>query len=203
MTLYITKNGQQLGPYSIAEAQNLVAAGTLQPTDWAWHDGIPTWIPLQQIPGFASAAAPPGAPVPRAERPVMVWVISLFYFVCTPFSLLMLALIPLMLSGAFPIPEAQRDYFESQTWFDYALSGVALIVNLAAAILLFMLRRPALYFFVGTFVFGLLMVVYNIVAKNWLEAVGVPGLVGAFFGWGINIAIILYVWHLFKKGVLR
>ena len=35
MTLYIAKNGQRLGPYTVAEAQNFLAAGTLQPGDLA------------------------------------------------------------------------------------------------------------------------------------------------------------------------
>ena len=61
MAIYISKNGQQLGPYSIADAQNLVRSGNLLETDWAWYEGLANWIPLNQIPGFVSA--PPPAPV--------------------------------------------------------------------------------------------------------------------------------------------
>jgi uncharacterized protein DUF4339 len=203
MTLYITKNGQQLGPYSLAEAQSLVTAGTLQATDWAWYEGLTAWIPLHQVPGFVSATVSPDAPVPRAERPVLVWVISLFYFVCTPFSLLSLALIPFMASGTIPVQDAQRHYFESLGYFDYAISIIAVFVNIAGAVLLFMLRRAAFYVFAGSFAVGLLMTIYNIIAKNWIEAIGIPGLIGAFVGFGINIAVVLYIWHLFRKGVLR
>src|SRR5260221_2076502 len=67
MALYINKDGQQLGPYSVAEAQTLLRSGTVAATDWAWQEGLPTWIPLHQIPGFVSVPpAPPVPPVPTA-----------------------------------------------------------------------------------------------------------------------------------------
>jgi Zn-dependent protease len=62
MRLYITWNGQQLGPYSLAEAQNQLRAGTLAATDLAWQEGLPNWIPLYQIPGFVFV--PPAPPTP-------------------------------------------------------------------------------------------------------------------------------------------
>ena len=61
--LYISKSGQQLGPYSIAEVQDLIRTGKVAVADWAWHEGLPNWIPLNQIPGFGSAL-PPAPPVP-------------------------------------------------------------------------------------------------------------------------------------------
>src|ERR1700761_3084111 len=52
MTLYITRNGQQLGPYSLEQTQQFVAAGNLVLTDLAWYERLATWIPLAQVPGF-------------------------------------------------------------------------------------------------------------------------------------------------------
>jgi Zn-dependent protease len=67
MALYINKNGEQLGPYSLEEAQRLLRSGTLTETDWAWCDGLPDWVALRQIPGFAaSPQASPPPPVPTA-----------------------------------------------------------------------------------------------------------------------------------------
>lgn len=63
--LYISKGGQQLGPYSIDEARNLILAGNIAATDWAWHEGLPNWIPLNQMPGFGSIL-PPAPPIPTA-----------------------------------------------------------------------------------------------------------------------------------------
>jgi hypothetical protein len=198
MTLFITKNGQKLGPYSFDEAQALVANGTLLSSDWAWYEGLPNWVPLDQVPGFATAG-----PRPSGGRPPLVWGISLFYFICTPFSLLSLLLIPVMLSGSFPLPKAQRAYFESLTYFDYIAPVITTIVNLTAATQLFRLKRSALYFFAASFVLGVLMIAYNIFARNWLQAMGIAGVIGGVFGLDITVAIILYVWHLFRKGVLH
>jgi len=64
MGIYVTKNGQQLGPYTMAEAQNLLRSGTLAATDLAWREGLPNWIPLYQVPGFVLVPpAPPPPPV--------------------------------------------------------------------------------------------------------------------------------------------
>jgi len=64
MAIYITKNGQQLGPYSMAEVQNLLRSGTLDITELAWQEGLPDWVPLHQIPGFVFVPpAPPAPPV--------------------------------------------------------------------------------------------------------------------------------------------
>jgi len=64
MAIYITKNGQQLGPYSVIEAQNLVRSGTVVDTDLAWQDGLANWVPLNQLPGFRYVP-PPAPAVPR------------------------------------------------------------------------------------------------------------------------------------------
>jgi Zn-dependent protease len=61
MSIYITRNGKQLGPYTVTEAQNLVLSGDLIDTDLAWQEGLANWIPLNQIPGFKFV--PPPAPV--------------------------------------------------------------------------------------------------------------------------------------------
>ena len=64
MSLLINKDGKQLGPFSLAEAQGLVRAGSISPTDWAWEDGASDWILLKDVPGFTVAAKP--APPPAA-----------------------------------------------------------------------------------------------------------------------------------------
>lgn len=214
MTLFVTKNGQQLGPYSLEQVQNLVANGTLVASDWAWYEGAPDWVQITQIPGFvlpittysgSTATSPTQTRTRRshAERPALVWVISIFYCFGAAFSLFSLALIPFMLSGAIPINDTQRTYFESQSFVDYGLTAVITLCNLTGAILLFMLRRQAIYFFATAFLSALCFTGYQIVAKNWFGAVGGAGMVGAFFGWGINLAIIGYVWSLVRKDILH
>lgn len=63
MGLLITKNGKQLGPYTLDEARAMVLAGKLSATDWAWPDGATTWMALKDIPGFATVPGPAAAGV--------------------------------------------------------------------------------------------------------------------------------------------
>lgn len=66
-----------------------------------------------------------------------------------------------------------------------------------------MLKRYAFHFFASRFGLGLIFVGYQIVAKNWLGAIGGPGLVGAGIEWSISVAIILYSNRLIKRGILK
>ena len=51
--ILISKDGKQLGPYTMESARSLVLAGTVKATDWAWVEGAKDWVPLNQLPGFA------------------------------------------------------------------------------------------------------------------------------------------------------
>lgn len=51
--ILISKDGKQLGPYTMEAARSLVLAGTVKATDWAWIEGATDWVPLNQLPGFA------------------------------------------------------------------------------------------------------------------------------------------------------
>jgi membrane protein YdbS with pleckstrin-like domain len=63
MPLLITKDGKQLGPYSLDEARALVLSGKLEADDWAWTDGATDWVALKDVPGFTqTATAKPPAP---------------------------------------------------------------------------------------------------------------------------------------------
>lgn len=65
MTVYVTKDGRQLGPYPIEQLRELVRQGQFSETDLAWHEGAPNWIPLLQVlrsfaPGPPSPSQHPG-----------------------------------------------------------------------------------------------------------------------------------------------
>lgn len=49
MQVTISRNGQELGPYSPEDIRRFLTDGALVPDDWAWHDGLSDWTPLQQI----------------------------------------------------------------------------------------------------------------------------------------------------------
>ena len=67
MDIHITRKGEQHGPYSEANAREMLAAGQLLPTDLAWHAGADGWKPLSEILG--AATQPPATPPPSPSPP--------------------------------------------------------------------------------------------------------------------------------------
>lgn len=61
--IHIGRDGVQQGPYTQEQVNAMLAGGQLRPTDQAWREGLPGWVPLSQLqgvilPGTGSAAAP-------------------------------------------------------------------------------------------------------------------------------------------------
>lgn len=59
-TWYYSVNGQQAGPVTQPELQQLIAQGMVKPQDLVWNQGMPNWIPAMQIPGLVPAGPQPG-----------------------------------------------------------------------------------------------------------------------------------------------
>jgi hypothetical protein len=125
MTLYISKNGERLGPYTIAEIQQLVANGTFHASDWAWYEGITEWILLQQVPGIVLTSAQGFVPAMGAttasptlsapvRRPILVWIICLLYFITIPLALISLAVMPYLLSFSVKMQQHANDEIQTQ-----------------------------------------------------------------------------------------
>lgn len=53
MQFYVLVNDEQQGPFSESQIKGYIAMGHFQPTDLAWHEGLPEWKPLQEFPQFA------------------------------------------------------------------------------------------------------------------------------------------------------
>ena len=73
MQIYIGKNGQQLGPFSLEEVNRKLADGSFAGTDLAWYEGAAGWAPLSGVPGVVIPQAPASTPAPAptpAPRPV-------------------------------------------------------------------------------------------------------------------------------------
>lgn len=56
MNWYYAVGGQQVGPLSEADFENLVKAGTIRPETLIWHEGLTEWRPYREI---ATVAPPP------------------------------------------------------------------------------------------------------------------------------------------------
>lgn len=66
MDWFYALNGQQQGPVTDAQLDELVRAGTLAPDTLVWHEGMAGWKPLSAA---RSAAAPSGALPPIVSEP--------------------------------------------------------------------------------------------------------------------------------------
>ncbi|MBL6763312.1 MAG: DUF1592 domain-containing protein [Verrucomicrobiae bacterium] len=72
MQIYIQRNGEDFGPYSLEEMNRYLAEGSMSPRDRAWHEGIEGWIPLAEVEGIV----PPdgdGMEVASASRGKKKW----------------------------------------------------------------------------------------------------------------------------------
>ena len=63
MSWYYAEAGQQRGPVTDTELEDLVKAGTVQPDTLIWRDGMPNWQSYSQVQG--GAAPPSAAPLPE------------------------------------------------------------------------------------------------------------------------------------------
>lgn len=62
MNIYISRNGQQLGPFNESDIRDKYYSGQLLPNDFGWYEGMANWQPLPQIISSLpqpTASAPP------------------------------------------------------------------------------------------------------------------------------------------------
>jgi hypothetical protein len=65
MRIHISKNGQNIGQFELAEVNRMLQSGQISPSDLAWQEGMQEWMQVGRFPGAISAAPPiPGTPPP-------------------------------------------------------------------------------------------------------------------------------------------
>jgi type II secretory pathway pseudopilin PulG len=111
MQIYIQQKGLQTGPYPIEQARAGLASGLYQPSDLAWYEGAPQWLPLSEVPGISGAVPPviPGsglAPGAAARSsPLAVWSLVLGIL---SFLLAGLTAIPAVICGHMALGRIKR-----------------------------------------------------------------------------------------------
>lgn len=66
---YYGKSGQQYGPVDESTLRARIATGEVGRSDLIWCEGMPSWLPLREMPEFFEAAAPPPMPT-SSDGPV-------------------------------------------------------------------------------------------------------------------------------------
>lgn len=64
--IYIYKNGQSQGPYTINQIKSWVSSGHLQMDDPIWDGGASNWMPLSSLPGIGELRS--SSPLNQANR---------------------------------------------------------------------------------------------------------------------------------------
>ncbi len=73
MDIYILRDGKEIGPFSEETTQTLLKQGSIADADYAWHSGLPKWIPLTDVlqpPAPALETPPPPPPTAELETPL-------------------------------------------------------------------------------------------------------------------------------------
>lgn len=90
MDIYILRDGKEIGPFNEETTKTLLHQGSIAETDYAWHPGLPKWLPLAtvlkpvpppldtppppptephpELPTFASPAQPSAVTEPASEK---------------------------------------------------------------------------------------------------------------------------------------
>jgi mono/diheme cytochrome c family protein len=76
MMIHISRDGQQFGPYTVAEVNSYLAECTLLPTDLAWFEGAPEWMPITQVPGVEGGAAPVVTPKGKRKPAIILGAVA-------------------------------------------------------------------------------------------------------------------------------
>src|SRR5947209_7706324 len=69
MNYWVSRGGQNYGPYSLADLQRYVASGNISPTDLARSESMSQWLPVGQILSGGESAQPPAAEIPSPQAP--------------------------------------------------------------------------------------------------------------------------------------
>jgi len=70
MQIFIHRNGEDQGPFSIEGIREGLARYDFAPDDRAWHDGLEEWTPLGELQLAGSSAAAPASPQPDQGKRV-------------------------------------------------------------------------------------------------------------------------------------
>lgn len=69
MKIFVARKNQHLGQFPPEDVSEGLRSGRFLPTDLAWREGMPNWVPLSQFEGLPQAPEPPSAPPPITSSP--------------------------------------------------------------------------------------------------------------------------------------
>jgi hypothetical protein len=133
-------------------------------------------------------------------RPALVWIIFVYYMFSVVATLITYGVV---LSGVLNLSDEVMQSFTKLAATDYAISIAFMLLNTVACILLFRLRKSSFYFFCISIVFSLSVFLGKGLMHGTLASGSWSSYIPIAFGHIIKLAICIYVWRLWKTGVLK
>jgi hypothetical protein len=133
------------------------------------------------------------------DRPIGVWLISLFVMGSGSMTLLAMYVIYF---GDLAVPPATQAYLESLSFLEVSLSFCLGALNIGAAVSLFLLRKTAVTLFASALALNAVQTIWNLLFRDYLAAIG-GNLFSVLLGLAIAMAITAYAWNLRTKAVLH
>jgi hypothetical protein len=137
---------------------------------------------------------------PSSRRPLLVWLISIYFFLSSSWTMFSLFLIQ---TGTVPLSSAQKAYLANLNGADYLLLIIGALLGLSAAVALFLMRKAAYYLFGATLAFNMAFTIWHLIGRHWLSVIGAGGLAAAAVGWLVLFAICVYTARLTARGTLK
>ena len=128
------------------------------------------------------------------RRPLLVWLIFVFYVLITAFFVASLLLSPARLSA---------DPAVHYSWLTMRESSVLVVLKLSAAILLFRLRRSAAWLFTGILGLNVVLTGIDLARRGFPRSPSFLTPASVAIGFCFIGGVCLYSWHLARCGVLR
>ncbi|MGD9609733.1 MAG: hypothetical protein AB7U59_10015 [Desulfovibrionaceae bacterium] len=137
---------------------------------------------------------------PQPRRPILVWVIFLFYLVSS--VQVIVSMFFIAAGGVDMTPEMQAALAQF-TVFDRVIGYANAAVTLVGVTMLLGLRRQAVSVLALAFALNLFATAVAWYKVNPLETVATKGLVAQICGITLFGAVVFYAWRLGKRGVLQ
>ena len=102
MQILVTRQGQQVGPFTIEQLRAELAAGNVGAQDLAWWEGAPAWVAVSAVPGISA-----GGPTAVGDGSgLAVW--SLILGILSVLGCLFFAGIPAVICGHMALGRKER-----------------------------------------------------------------------------------------------
>lgn len=138
---------------------------------------------------------------PKTRRSIWVWLISIFYLGFGASGLMTVAMVLILLYRGGAGPEEVNSM---KTLLQASLWGLLPAANIAGAVSLFLMRRIAFPIFTGLLIARLtLPAVLGANPTRAFSGTTTDMIGGYVLGYGILIAVCIYIYRLRQTGILR